>query len=930
MSSEWSRSQNIVSLDSQRKWTSAVNAATVPPGLQSLLLHNEGLRMYRWQVTNAVGTLPIKIAGFWVHPATGLRLSPEFKARGEIRLMQRCRFFSGESISFRDDCGRLLAHRETTPGLVLVAWLALIFNATSAELNYTAGSESTHVSQSAPASTRVPTVQSAPSIDPQELQPRVRTNFDADWLFFKGDATGAEQAAFHDQGWQKVSLPHDWTISEPPEPNHSRLNGFLPKGIGWYRKHLTLAEPKNSRRTYLEFEGVYRDSILWINGQEVGRHRSGYTGVIYDVTPHMHQDGQPNVIALRVDARQREGWWYEGCGIYRHVWLIETEPVHVANWGTFVTTPEVSAVNAAVRVRTTVQNDTSAEQRCQLETHLLDAQGETVASTEGELTIPPESAKDFFQAMAIAHPHLWSPDTPYVYQARSQLRIGGRIVDVYDTPFGVRWFGFTPDRGFFLNGQHLQLRGVCIHHDFGGLGTALPDRANEKTVEVLKQMGCNFLRSSHNDAAPALLEACDRLGLLVWAETRYLGPTNAAGPPLRDLVRRSRNHPSIICWSLANTAGSKDGRETEFLKALNQIAHEEDPTRPTAFACEGNADANANGFALVTDLMGYNGGGMGIDDRDHRLYPQRKMLVSEFSSGRGARGVYEVKALAKVTTEISGDGRTNTLTGQYFSIYNLCRAHEAEWGHIAQRPWLGGGAMWSGIDYGGETCGWPIVTSQFGVLDRARFPNDAYYYYLQEWTATPLVHLFPHWTWPGKEGQTISVWCYSNAEAVELLLNGKSLGTKERRPLAHLEWKVPYEPGALVARASKSGQVVAVEEIKTAGPAAQIRLSADRQAIRADGRDLSFVTVSIHDAEGNVVPVASNEVAVEAEGSGRLIGLCSGDPASHENPKGHRMRAFNGRLLAIVQSDVHPGRISVRASSPRLTAGTLQLDASLR
>jgi len=434
---------------------------------------------------------------------------------------------------------------------------------------------------------------------------------------------------------------------------------------------------------------VYRNSTLWVNGQKAGTRRSGYTGVIYDITPYVHCDGQLNLVAVRVDGREGEGWWYEGCGIYRHAWLITTDKIHVANWGTFITTPQVSATGAVVRVRITVENDTASDQSCRLKTDLLDAQGKSVAMFQSEVTVGAKSSQDIMQETTIANPHLWSPDNPYLYRARNEVVVGGKSVDVCESPFGVRWFEFTADRGFFLNGRHLQLRGMCIHHDFGGLSVALPDRADEKTVEIMKRMGCNFLRSAHNDPAPSLLEACDRLGLLVWAETRYLGPSNTAAPPLRDLIRRDRNHPSIICWSLADTAGSEDDRETRYLKDLNQVAHREDPSRPTAFACEDNADANANGFALVTDIMRYNGGGMGKDDRDHQLYPQRKMLVSEFSSGRGARGVYEEKILARVTTEKLGDGRTVTNAGQYFSTYDLCRSHEAEWSHIAQRPWDG-------------------------------------------------------------------------------------------------------------------------------------------------------------------------------------------------------------------------------------------------
>jgi beta-galactosidase len=759
-----------------------------------------------------------------------------------------------------------------------------------------------------------------------DLPKRTRASLDFQWKFLKGDVANAERIDFDDRNWQDVNLPHDWTIEGPVEKSNDRNNGFYPAGIGWYRRHLTLDVSCAGCQIYLEFEGIYRNSTLWVNGQKVGSHLSGYTGVVYDITPYVHRDGKPNSLAVRVDGRQKEGWWYEGCGIYRHVWLVTTDKVHVANWGTFITTPHVSEAEATVRARTTVQNDSPSLQPCVVETQILDAQQRTVATLKSEGTITAKSPLDFSQQVLLARPHLWSPETPYLYRAKTVVFVSGQCVDAYETPFGVRCFEFTPDKGLFLNGRHIQLRGMCNHHDFGGLGVALPDRANEKTVEVMKRMGCNLLRSAHNDAAPSLIEACDRLGLLVWAETRDLGPAEQAVPPLRDLIRRNRNHPSIFCWSLANTAGSHDGIYTKYLKILNDVAHDEDPSRPTAFACEGNDDANANGFALVTDLMGYNGGGMGIDDRDHKLYPNRKMLISEFSSGRGSRGVYEEKIIGPVFTETLGDGRTVKRAGQYCSTYDLCRAHETEWAHVAKRPWLAGGAMWSGIDYGGENTGWPVVTSQFGVLDRCRFPNDAYYYYLQEWTSKPMVHIFPHWTWPGKKSKPIRVWVYSNCDTVELLLNGKSLGVKPRQPLEHLEWYVPYQRGTLSARASKDGCVVCVQKITTAGAPSRIKLTADHQTIMADGRDLSFITIQIEDRDGNSVPTADNDIVVEVQGHGRLLGLCSGDPGSHENPKAGHMRAFNSLLLAVVQSNGSPGRSTVTASSPDIRAGALELE----
>ncbi|MDD5707320.1 MAG: DUF4982 domain-containing protein, partial [Kiritimatiellae bacterium] len=446
------------------------------------------------------------------------------------------------------------------------------------------------------------------------------------------------------------------------------------------------------------------------------------------------------------------------------------------------------------------------------------------------------------------------------------------------------------------------------------------DRANARTVEVLKAMGANTIRSSHNPAAPSLMEACDRLGMLLWAETRNLYVEKGALDDLRDLIRRDRNHPCIIVWGLANTAGSPDGRLTACLRQLNELAHQIDPGRPTAVGLEGNAGANDNGFAMVTDVVGYNGGGMGIDDRDHRLYPRRCMLHSEYSSGTGARGIYARTAPANAELETFGDGRVMARSGQYASSYDLCLSHEKEWLHIAQRPWLAGGLMWSIVEYRGETNGWPVVTSQFGALDLCRFPKDVYYYYQKEWTTRPMLHLFPHWTWPGREGQRIEVWCYSNCDTVDLFLNGDKVRgiphfLQHGASWPHLYWDVPYAPGTLCAEGRIDGKVVCRQEIRTAGAPTSLRLAADRTHIRADGEDVSFVTIRVHDDQGEPVPTAGVPVTVEVTGNGRLLGLSSGDPSSHESEKGSTVKTFNGLCLAIVQSNGQTGTVRVAASA---------------
>lgn len=763
-----------------------------------------------------------------------------------------------------------------------------------------------------------------------------RVKIDTDWRFQQGEVDGAEAETFDDSAWRIVNLPHDWSIEGPFSREHyiparydanhleGRADGYLPKGTGWYRRHLPVTSTFTDGRIYLEFEGILSNSTLWVNGQRAGSHRSAYTGMVYDITPLMHAAGDANVLAVHVDAREAEGWWYEGSGIYRHVWLMVKPALHIVPWGVAVTTPQVNYSAATVNVRTSLVNSACDPLQARLRTTLIDDRGNPVGVMETETPLHAGQSTDVIQEITVENPRLWSPRSPCLYRIRSELISPDGACDVVETTFGVRWFEFTADKGFFLNGRPLQLRGGNIHHDFGGLGTALPDRANCKTVEMLKEMGSNAIRSAHNPAAPSLMEACDRLGMLLWAETRNLYVDNGAVDDLRDLIRRDRNHPCIIVWGLANTAGSPDDRLTACLRQLNEVAHELDPSRPTAVALEGNADANANGFANVTDVVGYNGGGMGIDDRDHRRFPTRCMLHSEYSSGTGARGVYEKTPAGSDEYEKSGDGRVMKRGGQYASVFDLCLSHEKEWRHIAARPWLAGGLMWSAIEYRGETAGWPVVTSQFGVLDICRFPKDAYYFYQKEWTDRPMLHMFPHWTWPGREGQRIEVWCYSNCDTVDLYLDGQLMPgiqhfLQNGASWPHLTWHVPYAPGSLCAEGRVNGQVVCRQEIRTAGTPARLRLRPDRTQLRTDREDMSFVTVSIHDEAGTPVPTASVAVSIEVTGCGRLIGLSSGDPASHESEQATTVQTFNGLCLAIVQNDGCEGEIRIAASAKDLS-----------
>lgn len=760
-------------------------------------------------------------------------------------------------------------------------------------------------------------------------------NIDKHWKFHEGRLNDAYLPTLRDADWQNVDIPHDWRIHDKYNKNNERRSGYLPQAIGWYRKILNIKPAYKGKRIYVSFDGVFDNYTVWINGKRAGYHYSGYTGCVFDITNLIDFHSSKNLLAVLVDDEDsssfvktyriagtsefgpgKEGWWYEGYGIYRHVNLIITSPVHIATWGTFVYTNNDSYKSADVNMDVNIVNQTAHDCGLAVTNVLFDPAGKQIDSVSGRYFVEANGKISTHQKSRVLHPALWSPEHPDLYSVITRVFVGGKLSDQYETPLGIRWFKFTSDSGFFLNGRHLELRGMNIHAGFGGLGCALPDRANDYDIELARQMGCNIIRSAHNDPSPSLIDACDRTGMLLWVETRYLGRDTTSITALRDMINRDRNHPSIICWSLANNSGRNDTSLTSTLRILNAAAKQADLTRPTVFGCEANGDPNKSGFAFITDVMGYNGGGMGRDDSDHQKYPGRKMLISEFSSGTGTRGVYQQIQVGNNTAETWGDGRT-VQKGYIYSMYDLCRSHETEWAHIAQRPWLAGGIMWSGIEYLGETSGWPVVTSQFGVFDVARFKKDAYYYYLQQWTGKPMVYIFPHWNW-NKKDSVINVWCYSNCDKVELCLNGKSLGVKNRVPLGHIEWKVPYEPGALLAKGyDNSGKLLAQYCIKTAGTGYKISARADRKIIKADGCDLSFITIKVCDSNATVLPDADNMISVDVKG-GRLLGLCSGNPVSHADPASRSMNAFNGLLLAIVQSNHSAGNISVRVTSQGL------------
>ena len=739
---------------------------------------------------------------------------------------------------------------------------------------------------------------------------------------------------FDDSGWEVVRVPHDFVVGGEFDPKgadqpggerpgfnelwYDRDHGYKPKGVGWYRRSFDLPAADQGKRIRLEFDGVYRNSDVWVNGEWLGHHWSGYTGFHYDITEVANFGGR-NVVTVRADADWDEGWWYEGGGIYRHVWLTKLDPLHVGRWGTFVTTPQVTDESALVQVETTLVNDGAEPADGTLRIALIDAEGNTVATAETAGTVPAGGELEFRQEMAIGSPTLWSLDNPYLYSVQSTVEAGGRVTDRTGTPFGVRTFRFDGD-GFFLNGQHLKINGANLHTDFAGVGVALPDRINAYRLEKLKEMGANAIRTSHNPPAAEVLDAADRLGMLVLVENRHMGTSEDVIGAVESMVRRDRNHPSVIGWSM-NNEGLRQGPEVagQQLRAMHAAIKRLDPTRPTTGSVgpltgatspdEIGTERDLISLAEVIDARGFDPANY---DDYHAANPDRPMLALETGYDLTTRGVY-------VDDEARG----------HHSSYDT--SAEVTWGRIAKTGYVAGGFVWNGMDYRGEPFpfDWPVVTAQYGFMDTCAFPKDNYYYYRSAWSSDPFVHLFPHWNEPpAREDGTVEVRSFNNCDAAELFVNGESQGRKDREPYAGLSWEVPWEPGALTATCYRDGEAVAETRRETTGEPAGIMLEPDRSTIHADGEDVSLVKVSIVDSEGRNVPTAGNGVQFRVDGPGEIIGVGNGDPSSHEPDLAESRRAFNGLALVIVQGAREPGTIRLTAESPGLESAVVEITAA--
>jgi beta-galactosidase len=739
----------------------------------------------------------------------------------------------------------------------------------------------------------------------------------------------AAMADFDDKAWAQVQVPHDWAVALPFAPpklpqtkdneDAAAAHGYKAIGrdypgnsIGWYRTPISVTGADEGRRLWLEFDGVFRDAIVFVNGYIVARNSSGYAPFRVEIDDFLNYDGKPNVIAVRADASFGEGWFYEGAGIYRHVDLVRADPLHIPQWGVYVRS-DIEPKGARLRVATEIVNSGDVAVSGTLLQTVSDAGRDVLSLPPLAFQLAAGERRTLEQEALLPAPKLWSTETPHLYHLRSELVSGERTTDRFETRFGVRTIAFDAQRGFLLNGRAVKLLGTCNHNDHAGVGAAIPDALHRWRIAQLQEMGSNAWRSAHNPAATALLDACDEMGMLMIDEQRINSTAEAAMGDLDRLVRRDRNHPSIILWSLGNEephqASARGARINAEMKAR---VHALDPSRPTTFAMDNGWDT---GVGRVVDVLGFN---YRIPQMEayHARHPDQPIYGSETGSTVATRGEY-----------------ANDAARHFLRAYDTehpwwSSTAEEWWTIVAARPYITGGFVWTGFDYRGEPTPYPAfpsVSSQFGILDTCGFPKDNFYYYRAWWRPDePLVHLLPHWTWPGREGEPIEVWAHGNAEEVELRLNGSSLGRKEMPRNRHLEWRVPYAPGRLEAIAYNNGRVVARAVRETAGPARSVQLTANRRTARADGSDVIVLNAAVVDARGRPVPTADNLLRFAASG-GAIIGVGNGSPVSLEPDAASERRAFNGLAQAILRIGNAAGPIGASVASDGLAGSSVRV-----
>jgi beta-galactosidase len=734
-------------------------------------------------------------------------------------------------------------------------------------------------------------------------------------------------AKFDDSGWRSLNLPHDWAIELPFVRDESlQSHGYKPLGrkypensVGWYRRAFEIPASDAGRRIVLEFDGAFRSALIFVNGCFIGRNDNGYVPFRFDLSDFLVYGGK-NFVVIRVDASFGDGWFYEGAGVYRHVWLTKTDPLHLSRWESYVRT-EIKPDITVLSLGAIVENRTTQSESPRVRWQILDPEGKTVAVAEAApQVISADGTATFNAAAELRSPALWSLETPHLYSAVVTVEIAGKIHDLERVNFGVRDIAFDADKGFFLNGKPVKIKGTCNHQDHAGVGSALPDQLQAYRLGILRDMGCNAVRSSHNMPAPEWVQACERTGMMLMCETRLMSANPEGLAQLETMIKRYRNSPAVILWSMGNEEFSLQGTPMgeHIVAAMVRRAHEIDPTRLCTAAVNGSYGPGISS-ALDVEGINYN---LGAIDNYHRSHPRQPLIGSETASTVSTRGIY------------STDKLRNWCSAYDVNHTSWSELAEEWWKFYAARDFLPGGFAWTGFDYRGEPTpyGWPSINSQFGIVDMCGFPKDNYYYYQAWWGREPVLHLFPHWNWEQRSGETIRVWVHSNLDEVELFLNGRSQGSQKVQALTHLEWQVKYQPGVIEARGRKNGAVVMSVKRETTGTPTAIQLTAVRNEIDADGEDIAIVRVDVLDTAGRHVPTADNLINFKITGAGTLLGVGNGDPNCQESDKEPRRSLFNGLAQLLVRSTRTPGVIDIEAYTeeypgPKLPAARLRITA---
>lgn len=779
---------------------------------------------------------------------------------------------------------------------------------------------------------------------------RKTENFNRDWKFKLGDVANGQIIKLDDSQWRVLNLPHDWSIEGKfAKDNPCTVGGgALPGGIGWYRKSFTVSENDKDKSVYIEFDGVYRNSEIWLNEHYLGKRPYGYSSFRYDLTPYLKYGNEKNIISVKVDnSKQPNSRWYSGSGIYRNVRLVTTNKIAVDYNGTYIITPIVNNDYAAITIQTTIKNSIGNVQSIKLINQVIDKEGNIVTSVESIVTLTDQQNQIVTQNLDLPNPILWKLNNPYLYMMVTKIEYDNKVCDEYTTKFGIRYFYFNVETGFSLNGERIKINGVCNHHDLGCLGAAVNYRAIERQIEILKEMGINSIRTSHNPPAPELLDLCDKMGILVMDEAFDMwvkGKTEFDYSldwnewykrDLSDFVIRDRNHPSVFIWSIGNEVieqwDPKDVNASLLTEELANIVRSLDRTRPITAACNGVDPTNPLIRSGALDLVGLNYH-LEVFENFQKNYPGKVFIATETASSLATRGYYDMPSDSIRRWPIKWDIPFNK-----GNIDNTCSAYDncsTPWGSTQEETWriikkydfLSGQYIWTGFDYLGEPTpySWPSRSSYFGIIDLAGFPKDTYFMYQSEWTKKDVLHIFPHWNW--KQDDIVDVWVYTNCDEVELFLNDKSVGTKSKTgDELHLMWRIPFEAGTLKAIGKSNGKTILTKEITTADEPYKIILEADRDKISADGTDLSYVTVTVLDKKNNIVPYANNLINFELSGEGKIIGVDNGCQTNHQSLKGKYINAFNGKCLVVIQSSDKSGQIKLEATSDKLKGSIITI-----